>query len=64
MKCSSEMLQNLPYYWNTKTNIVCFSFRAILYKKARNERRKKLHGFSYYKIWQILKRFAGTFHQA
>ena len=24
MKCSSEMLQNLPYFWNTKTHIQFF----------------------------------------
>ena len=27
MKCSSEILQNLPYFWNTKTNAF-FSFCA------------------------------------
>ena len=26
MKCSSEMLQNWPYIWNTKTCIVYFVF--------------------------------------
>ena len=32
MKLSCEMLQNLPYFWNTKTQIgfFRFSFRAIL----------------------------------
>ena len=30
-------------------------------KVARNEKRKKLHGFLIHKIWQILKHFAGTF---
>ena len=34
MKCSSEMLQNLPYFWHTKSHIfflVCFSFHATLF---------------------------------
>ena len=53
MKCSRETLQNLPYFWNTKTYAV-FSFCATLVftgknKVARNEKRKKLHGFSYSK---------------
>ena len=26
MKCSSEMLHNLPYFWNTKTHTVFLSF--------------------------------------
>ena len=32
MKCSSEMLQNLPYFWNMKTHILffCFSFPPVL----------------------------------
>ena len=72
MKCSSEMLQNLPYFWNTETRIVFFGFHfgliyfffqmnALVYididqnihfgknKAAQNEKRKKLHGFSYSK---------------
>ena len=32
MKRSSEMLQNLPYFWNTKTRVVfCFSFLATFF---------------------------------
>ena len=32
---------------------------------ARNEKWKKQHwGFHIYEIWQILKCFAGSFHQA
>ena len=32
MKLSSEMLQNLPYFWNTKTHVFffLFSFHATL----------------------------------
>ena len=30
MKCSSEMLQNLPYFWNTKTHVVFFIFHFVL----------------------------------
>ena len=26
MKCSSKMLQNLPYFWNTKTHVVFLFF--------------------------------------
>ena len=61
MKCSSETLQNLSYFWNTETHLKFFSFfifhfvlrffslRKIMGKNkvARNE--KKLHGFSYSK---------------
>ena len=71
MKFCSEMHQNFPYSWNTKTHIVLFIFHFVLvlyffpnecqhrpghtlekkYKLARNEKRKKQHGFSiYYKI--------------
>ena len=69
MKCSRETLQNLPYFWNTKTYAV-FSFCATLVftgknKVARNEKTTKNSvGFCSPKIWQILKCFAGTFHQA
>ena len=38
-KCSSETLQNLLYFMYKKTH--------AKYKIARNEKRKKLHGFSY-----------------
>ena len=39
---------------------------ALVYDLARNEKRKKqLWDFAYlYKIWQILKRFAGIVHRA
>ena len=33
-------------------------------KVARNEKRKRLHGFHIPKIWQLLKRCARSFHQA
>ena len=43
MKCSTEMLQNLPYFWNKKhKSFLLFSFRAIWC-------------FLIPKIWQILK---------
>ena len=31
MKCPSEMLQNLSYFWNMKTQIIFFIFHFILY---------------------------------
>ena len=33
-------------------------------KVARNEKRKKTTCFHFPKVWQILKHFSGTFHQA
>ena len=30
-KCSRETLQNLPYFWNTKTHIVFFVFHFVLF---------------------------------
>ena len=30
MKLPSEMLQNLPYFWNTKTHVVFFVFHFML----------------------------------
>ena len=42
MKCSSEMLQNLPYFWNTIIHSL-----GGKYKVSRNGKRKKLRGFSY-----------------
>ena len=63
MKCSSETLQNLLYFIYKKTHVVFFVFYFVqLYifpydidqgihkgksKVARNEKRKKLRGFSY-----------------
>ena len=35
MKCSSETLQNLPYFWNMKTH-TDFSFRAALFSLLLN----------------------------
>ena len=35
MKCYSETLQNVPYFWNMKT-FVDFSFRANLYFPLMN----------------------------
>ena len=29
MKCSSEMLQTLPYFWNTKTHVVFYDFSLL-----------------------------------
>ena len=66
MKSSSKILQNLPYFYPHS------SFHASLFsllgknKVGWNEKQKKQFWvFIYiYKIWQILKRFAGTFHQA
>ena len=38
MKCPSEILQNLPYFYHMKTHIVffCFSFRATLFFPLMN----------------------------
>ena len=38
MKCSSEMLQNFPYFWNTKTHVdfFHFPFRATLFFPLMN----------------------------
>ena len=55
MKCPSEMLQNLLYFWNTKTHIVCrhrpgqWAFIRQKNKVAQNEKQKKLSGFLYSK---------------
>ena len=76
MKWPSEMLQNLPYFWNTKSHIVFFVFHFELLwicysgcsgqsKVARNG--GTIWGFSYYifvTIWQVLKHFSGTFCRA
>ena len=77
MKSSSEMLQNLPYFIYTKTQSCFFRFlfRATLYfppnecpglcQHRPGRQKKQLRVFVYtYKIWQILKHFAGTFHRA
>ena len=37
MKCSSETLQNLPYFWNTKTHVVFFLFHFVLLYFFPNE---------------------------
>ena len=61
--CPAKTLQNLLYFYNKETRVVFFhfSFRATLSfllmnalwsekdKVARNEKRNKLPGFSYYK---------------
>ena len=71
MKNSNETLQNLPYfifiYMKTQNRffIDATYARAFIMEKnkvAQNE--KKLCGFHIPKVWQILKRFAGTCHQA
>ena len=51
MKCSSKMLQNLSYFWNTKTHVVLFSLmnamvyvdidRGIRYLLGGNEKGEK-----------------------
>ena len=54
--CPAKMLQNLLYFYNKKSCVVFFvfhfeqlSFISETDKVARNEKRKKLHGFSYCK---------------
>ena len=87
MKCSSEMLQNFPYFWNTKTHSFFSFFISCYFIFFPNEcpglcqhrpghslgEKIKLHemkneknymGFRIPKIWQILKHFARSFHQA
>ena len=50
-------------YWILSMSTKTRAF--IVWKKlARNENRKKYVAFQIWKIWQILKRFAKTFHQA
>ena len=63
MKSSSKMLQNLPHilyiYENPK---LLFPFRATLIFSLMNA--PGLCRLLYtYKKWQILKHFAGSFHQ-
>ena len=52
MKWADEMLQNLPYFWNTNTHVGFFHF--LLHYFFRNElvaqNQKKKHGFMYYSI--------------
>ena len=65
-------------YKKTHVVFFRFSFRATLYfyimnalvyvdidilKVARNEKKNKYMGFRIPNIWQILKRFARSFHQ-
>ena len=88
MRCSSETLQNLPYFRNTKTDVVVFFLFALLFfspnecpglcpglcqhRLGHSLRKKNLVAykmknttwiFVFPKVWQILKHFAGTFHQ-
>ena len=50
----------MPWTMSTWTR----AFIRQKYKVARNEKRgKATSGFCIYKIWQILKRFAGTFRR-
>ena len=72
MKCSTKTLQNLPYFWNTKTHIV-FSFfiscyfiffpRALIREKnvAWNKKRKTLRGFLYSKNMANFEAFCQNF---
>ena len=60
MKLPSETLQNLPYFWNMKFQIVFFSF--FISSNFGNE--KNYLDFHIPKIWQILKCFARQFHPA
>ena len=54
-----------PYFIYTKTQscFFRFSYRATLYFYLMNAL-VDMSGFCIYKIWQILKRFAGTFLRA
>ena len=86
-KCSSETLQNLPYFRNTKIHIVFFRFsfcatlffplmnalvqgkaKALIKEKIKwhkmNNQKNYTQFFLFQKYVQILKRYAGTFHQA
>ena len=59
--CPRETLQNLPYlmYKITPCSFFRFSFRATLYFYPK----KNYMGFLIHNIYQILKRFARSFHQ-
>ena len=51
----------------TQSCVFRFSFRATLFfvlMNALGKTEKATLDFRIYKIWQILKRFAGTFRQA
>ena len=65
-KSSSETLQNLPQVFCIYENPKLLAFIRGKYRVAQNEKRKKqLWVFVYiYKIWKILKHFAGTFRRA
>ena len=62
----------MPYFKHTKPQscFFHFSFRATLFFPLINalvyadKIERATLGFCMYKIWQILKRFAGTFHRA
>ena len=51
MKWADEMLQNLPYFWNTNTHVGFFHFLLHYFFRnelvAQNEKQNKKHGFMY-----------------
>ena len=72
MKCSIEMLQNLPYIWlkykNQQTSFYHFSLRAALVFLQMNSLVNvdidQAIGYHIPKVWQIMKHFAATYYQA
>ena len=66
MKLSSETLQNFPYFWNKKTQIVVFSSTqssasiVTIPKLLRMKNEKNLFGFSYSKNMANFKAFHQT----
>ena len=63
MKLSSEMLQNLPSFWNKNIQIVfsALHFEQLwIFNTVKNPNLLEMKK----KIWQILKHFTRQFHQA
>ena len=62
MKLTSKMLQNWPYFWNKKTQLVffVFHFEQLNPKWLEIKNEKNSLGFLVPKLWQILKYFAET----
>ena len=62
---SQSPLQNLPYFWNMKTTCGHILIRAFIREKVLCTKKwKKFLGCHIIQTWQILKRFARSFHPA
>ena len=65
MQLSSKTLQNLPYFWNTKTHVLFFVFHFVLLYVFPNECpgvRRHRAGHSLGEKQSIIQ-IAGTFNQ-